>query len=253
MATPHDDDAPPAHEPDCLPPEPCVCAGLRATADTVTTADLDLGERLDREARPEPWTAGEEDEDGFVIFAGQGRGHGFCEFWNPRRRPDTRFIAAARDLVPALAAERDAAIRERDAALALNNALTEANDGLGRAAYSANARAEKAETEAAAWRIAIMKLTPGGSEYTNPDAVIAFVERERADRHKARAEKAKAVREAAAMRKEVEQLREALSDPIAVHANMLRGAIAMPSVENIIHIYGAEALRAALTSKGGEG
>lgn len=25
MSTPHDDDAPPAHEPDCLPPEPCVC------------------------------------------------------------------------------------------------------------------------------------------------------------------------------------------------------------------------------------
>ena len=30
MSTPHDD-APPAHEPDCLPPEPCVCAGLRGT------------------------------------------------------------------------------------------------------------------------------------------------------------------------------------------------------------------------------
>lgn len=68
-------------------------------------------------------------------------------------------------------------------------------------------RAEKAETEAAAWRIAIMKLTPGGSEYTNPDAVIAFVERERADRHKARAEKAKAVREAAAWRGEVARLK----------------------------------------------
>lgn len=109
MATPHDD-APPAHEPDCLPPEPCVCAGLRATADTVTTADLDLVDRLDREATPEPWTAGEEDEDGIVIFAGQGRGHGFGELWNARRGPDSRFIAAARTLLPRLARALRAAI-----------------------------------------------------------------------------------------------------------------------------------------------
>jgi hypothetical protein len=39
----------------------------------------------------------------------------------------------------------------------------------------------------------------------------------------------------------------ALSDPVAVHANMLRGTIAKPTVEQIIHIYGADALRAALT------
>ncbi len=37
-----------------------------------------------------------------------------------------------------------------------------------------------------------------------------------------------------------------LSDPVAVHLNMLRGTIAKPSVEQIIHLYGAEVLRAAL-------
>lgn len=43
----------------------------------------------------------------------------------------------------------------------------------------------------------------------------------------------------------------ALQDPIAVHANMLRGTIAMPSVANIIHLYGADALRAALIAQEG--
>lgn len=37
-----------------------------------------------------------------------------------------------------------------------------------------------------------------------------------------------------------------LSDPVTVHANMLRGTIAKPNVEQIIHLYGADALRAAL-------
>jgi hypothetical protein len=43
------------------------------------------------------------------------------------------------------------------------------------------------------------------------------------------------------------RLEGALSDPVAVHANILRGTIAKPTVEQIIHIYGADALRAALT------
>ncbi|WWT39560.1 hypothetical protein [Microcystis phage Mae-JY02] len=34
-----------------------------------------------------------------------------------------------------------------------------------------------------------------------------------------------------------------LSDPVAVHANMLRGTIAKPTVEQIIHLYGREAFR----------
>jgi hypothetical protein len=45
----------------------------------------------------------------------------------------------------------------------------------------------------------------------------------------------------------VARLEGALSDPVAVHANMLRGTIAKPTVEQIIHLYGADALRAALT------
>lgn len=38
----------------------------------------------------------------------------------------------------------------------------------------------------------------------------------------------------------------ALSDPVVVHVNMLRGGIAKPSLAQIIHIYGEEAIRAAL-------
>jgi hypothetical protein len=37
---------------------------------------------------------------------------------------------------------------------------------------------------------------------------------------------------------------ESLSDPTAVHLNMLRGGIAKPSVPNIWHLYGEEALLA---------
>ena len=37
-----------------------------------------------------------------------------------------------------------------------------------------------------------------------------------------------------------------LSDPDAVHLNLLRGTLARPAIEKIVHLYGAEALRAAL-------
>jgi hypothetical protein len=37
-----------------------------------------------------------------------------------------------------------------------------------------------------------------------------------------------------------------LANPDAVHLNLLRGTLARPSVEQIIHLYGAERLRAAL-------
>jgi NifB/MoaA-like Fe-S oxidoreductase len=36
---------------------------------------------------------------------------------------------------------------------------------------------------------------------------------------------------------EREALREALTDPVAVHANMLRGTIAKPTIEQILHVY----------------
>lgn len=39
-----------------------------------------------------------------------------------------------------------------------------------------------------------------------------------------------------------------LSDPTAVHINMLRGTIAKPTVEQIIHLYGVDALAKALAS-----
>lgn len=48
-----------------------------------------------------------------------------------------------------------------------------------------------------------------------------------------------AVTERAAMAK-------VIADPVAVHVNMLAGTIAKPSLANIIHLYGADALRDAL-------
>ena len=74
---------------------------------------------------------------------------------------NARFIAAARDLVPALAAELTTALRERDNALALNTALTEANEGLAHAACLATARALKAEIRLRRARAA---LTSKGGE-----------------------------------------------------------------------------------------
>lgn len=40
-----------------------------------------------------------------------------------------------------------------------------------------------------------------------------------------------------------------ISDPVTVHANMLRGTIAKPTVEQIIHLYGRGTLLAALVSE----
>ncbi len=45
--------------------------------------------------------------------------------------------------------------------------------------------------------------------------------------------------EAAALER-IATIEDALSDPIAVHANMLRGTIAMPSFANIKHLYAAD-------------
>ena len=45
--------------------------------------------------------------------------------------------------------------------------------------------------------------------------------------------------EAAALER-VKVLEAGLADPVSVHANMLRGAIAMPSFANIKHLYAAE-------------
>ena len=43
-----------------------------------------------------------------------------------------------------------------------------------------------------------------------------------------------------------QQREAALSDPICVHVNMLRGTIAKPTLEQIIHLYGVDALCKAL-------
>ena len=91
----------------------------------------------------------------------------------------SRKLDALRDLVPALATELTAARQERDEALALkekilseNMALNEANDGLGSAAYLATARAENAETEAAALRGEVARLKKAA--YSNFDSADWF-------------------------------------------------------------------------------
>jgi hypothetical protein len=51
---------------------------------------------------------------------------------------------------------------------------------------------------------------------------------------------------------ETERLREVIADPNAVHVNMLRGSIAKPSIAQFIHLYGEDAVRAALRPQEGE-
>ncbi|GEM_PF-2736771 len=46
----------------------------------------------------------------------------------------------------------------------------------------------------------------------------------------------------------LDQMADALTDPNAVHVNMLAGHIAKPSIDQIVHIYGADALRAAVSA-----
>ncbi|TXM69615.1 hypothetical protein [Methylobacterium sp. WL120] len=44
------------------------------------------------------------------------------------------------------------------------------------------------------------------------------------------------------MESKVEAIEAALANPIAVHRNMLTGMIAKPNVEDVVHLYGREAL-----------
>ena len=44
-------------------------------------------------------------------------------------------------------------------------------------------------------------------------------------------------------------LQAQLADPVAVHANVLRGTIAKPSIEQIIHLYGRDALMRAMDAE----
>ena len=60
------------------------------------------------------------------------------------------------------------------------------------------------------------------------------------------AEAARALLDARAEPAAAQQREAALSDPICVHVNMLRGTIAKPTLEQIIHLYGVDALCKAL-------
>ena len=57
---------------------------------------------------------------------------------------------------------------------------------------------------------------------------------------------ARALLDARAELAAAQQREAALSDPICVHVNMLRGTIAKPTLEQIIHLYGVDALCKAL-------
>lgn len=92
------------------------------------------------------------------------------------------------------------------------------------------AELDEAEARAADYEDQIANLLPA----VNREAV----------EQRARAVKADAERDAANAL--LEPAAPDLSDPVTVHANMLRGTIAKPSVEQIIHLYGVDALAKAL-------
>ncbi len=54
------------------------------------------------------------------------------------------------------------------------------------------------------------------------------------------------IRQLKAAKSELLNVEFGLADPVAVHQNMLRGTIAKPTVEQIIHLYGVDALCRAL-------
>lgn len=62
--------------------------------------------------------------------------------------------------------------------------------------------------------------------------------------------KMQAIADHAQFQEAVERLPD-VTDPIAVHRNMLAGTIAKPSVEAIIHVYGHKSLNAALRETDG--
>ena len=72
------------------------------------------------------------------------------------------------------------------------------------------------------------------------EAVERDVDREYKRAETAETELATLRASAAAALERVKVLEKALANPIAVHANMLRGTIAMPSFANIKHLYAAE-------------
>lgn len=82
-----------------------------------------------------------------------------------------------------------------------------------------------------------------------PETVRAYVEEMEAEVARLQHDIARHVEIASAeatraeqLQAEVDQYRTALADPIAVHANMLRGSIAKPSIRSMLHLYGEVAL-----------
>ena len=67
-------------------------------------------------------------------------------------------------------------------------------------------------------------------------------EEARQERDDAMALANKTIRQLQAAKSELRNVEFGLADPIAVHQNMLRGTIAKPTVEQIVHLYGIDAL-----------
>lgn len=176
----------------------------------------------------------------FRYNAGEKRDEQICAVWYDTKTglgaKDARFIAAARELVPALRAALDEAEARAVKAEAERDALRAAkwdvkhtdtmNDmvQMGMARDEAEARANDYYER---WNDCQDKR------------MAAEAERDAA---KAAAQADYAARILAALTPTAPDL----SDPVTVHANMLRGTIAKPTVEQIIHLYGVDALAKAL-------
>lgn len=119
---------------------------------------------------------------------------------------------------------------------------------------------DAAEAEVSEWRENLLYLLQGNGpdvvracEGGGPEnlvrSAVSTLCATRNSRNAAKADLKDAKAELSSYRTKAETAEEEnakLSDPVAVHLNMLRGTIAKPSIENIIHIYGEDVLRAAL-------
>jgi len=78
------------------------------------------------------------------------------------------------------------------------------------------------------------------------EAKVAELVEAKQERDDAMALSNETIRQLKAAKSELLNVEFGLADPVAVHQNMLRGTIAKPTVEQIIHLYGVDALCRAL-------
>lgn len=145
---------------------------------------------------------------------------------NLQQRDGERAVAH----IAALTAKIEELRAERDRRAEMHECAMSERDDATLYADEQKARAEAAEAEAAA-------LTAQLAE--KEEQLVSVLRREAAthERHDAKVARLEALNP---------NRPNELTDPIAVHANMLRGTIAKPTVEQIIHLYGVDALCKAL-------